>query len=177
MLKQLQKFFAGNTAQPAQAETQEDVTTMTDKEGQVVLTAETNAMELVSQLASATESLVTMQSQFAELTDKFEKAQAALSEIEAAKQQLITDAAAAKLTARKEKLEATLGTEKSAEVLAATSTLDDVSFEAIASAFALSMDKEANSAMFKETGVAAEATPVENDTAARLEKRIAAQYK
>lgn len=93
----------------------------------------------------------------AEMTAKFEEAQAQLSAIAAEKAQMVTDALAAKLAARKEKVVAAIGTEKADGLMLATEGLDDTAFEAVVSALAGSVAAEAASPLFKEVGVTAEA--------------------
>lgn len=131
---------------------------------------------LVAQMASQSEALLAVQSQFAELTNKYEQAQAALAEIEATKASLIAQAAATKLVARKEKVEATLGTAKAPAILAATEALDDASFEAIVAAFSANLVAEAASPLFNEIGVAAEAETIVVDPVAKLAANLAAQF-
>lgn len=83
---------------------------------------------------------------------------------EAAEKQL-----AAKLEARKAKLEATLGSEKVNAVFEATKELEDAAFNAVVTAMATSVEVEAQSELFKEAGVAGDAEPAKEMTA---EERI-----
>lgn len=75
----------------------------------------------------------------------------------AEKAAMIADAAEKKMSARKEKIVAAIGTTKAEGVMAATKDLDDAQFEAIVSALATSIDAEAKSEMFTEKGASAEA--------------------
>lgn len=157
MLEHLKKFFSTQVEQPAaQVAPQEEVELMTKPEAQADMAAETNATELASQLAIATEALVATQSQLTQLTEKFEAAQAALEEIEAAKAALIAEAAQAKMNARKAQIEATLGTDKAEAVLKATENLEDAAFDVVLSAFVKSLEVESQGTLFTEQGVAAE---------------------
>ena len=79
---------------------------------------------------------------------------------EAAEKQL-----AAKLEARKAKLEATLGSEKVNAVFEATKELEDAAFNAVVTAMATSVEVEAQSELFKEAGVAGDAEPAKEMTA------------
>ncbi len=83
---------------------------------------------------------------------------------EAAEKQL-----AAKLEARKAQLESIVGTEKAATTFEAIKGLDDTVFDAVVTAMATSVEVEANSTLFKETGVSGEAEPAKEMTA---EERI-----
>ena len=174
MLKHLQKIFnAGKTA------TQEEVV-MAQDQVQADLSVVTNTAEmsaLVAQLASQSETLLSIQSQFAELTSKYETAQAALSEIEAAKAALVAEAKSAKLSARKEKIVLTVGTDKADALLTATENLEDAQFEAVVAAMASSFEAEAKSKLFVEAGVAAEMEVVEEDAVSKLAAKINKQFK
>lgn len=93
----------------------------------------------------------------AELTGKYEVATAQLAAIAAEKAELVANAAAAKLAARKEKIVAAIGTEKSDALMTATEGLDDAQFNAVVSAMAGSVEAEAKTDLFKEVGVTADA--------------------
>jgi hypothetical protein len=93
----------------------------------------------------------------AEMTGKFEGAQAALVALAAEKEAMVAAAAATKLNARKAKIEAAIGTEKAAGLMAATEGLEDAQFDAVISALVGSVNAEANTSLFKEVGVTAEA--------------------
>jgi hypothetical protein len=91
-------------------------------------------------------------SALAEMTSKFEAAEAALATIAAEKTALEVAAAVAKASARKVQVEAAIGTEKAAGLLLATEGLDDVSFDKVVAALAGSVDAEAKSTLFQEVG-------------------------
>ncbi|MDE3023520.1 MAG: hypothetical protein KGI54_17000, partial [Pseudomonadota bacterium] len=121
--------------------------------------------ELAAQLKQAQESLASQQADFQamqelmeELSTKLQKAEAALQDNQAAKEALIAEAKAKTLAARKEKVMAAIGeNEKADKLLVATEGMDDEAFTAVVSALAGSVEKEAQSEMFKEVGVAAQA--------------------
>lgn len=163
MLKHLQKFF-----NVAKEEVIEMVETPTEQAPTLAVhdTAEFSAM--VAQLASQTEQLSAIQAQLAE-------AQALLAAVEDAKATLVADAKAAKLAARKESIVAAVGTSRADALMTATESLDEVQFTAVVSAMAMSFEAEAESPMFKESGVAAEAKP-EIDPVAQLASKLAAQF-
>lgn len=95
----------------------------------------------------------------------------------AEKAAMITEAAEKKLSARKEKIVAAIGTTKAEGVMAATKDLDDASFEAIVSALTTSVDAEAKSEMFTETGASAEADASKVvDPVEKLAANLAAQF-
>ena len=126
--------------------------------------------ELKAQVETITEAFTEKLEQAAsalkEMTEKYEAAQAALSAIEAEKAGMVAAALAAKLAARKEKVVATIGTEKADALLAATENLDYAAFSAVVSALAGSVEAEADTELFKEVGVDAEldATKVEKES-------------
>lgn len=101
--------------------------------------------------------LETAQTALAEMAGKYEAAQAQLAAIAAEKAELVANAAAAKLAARKEKIVAAIGTEKADALMEATDALDDAQFNAVVSAMAGSVEAEAKTDLFKEVGVTAEA--------------------
>lgn len=152
MLKSLQKFFTAQAETSASAEHNEEVTKMTEEKDQAITLATDNTavVELTANLASVTEAFATLQSQYAE-------AVAALAEVEVAKTALVADAKAVQMAARKEKMEATIGTEKAPAVLASLESLDDATFATVVGAMASSFETESKSEMFTEAGVSAEA--------------------
>lgn len=89
----------------------------------------------------------------AELKAKLEEASATLDLMKAEKEAAVAEALAAKLEARKEKIVATLGTERAEALLKATEGMDDAAFEAVATALGVSIEEEAKSLLFSETGV------------------------
>ena len=96
-----------------------------------------------------TEQLNTALSQLAE-------ANAKLQEIADAEAKVEADAKKVKLDARLQSIVDIVGTVKAEQIVGATESLDDEAFKAVADAMQVSMDKEADSAKFKDVGVAAE---------------------
>lgn len=175
MLKEVMKYF-----KPAQADSQEEVTSMTTEKDQALLATDitTTTAELTAQLSTVTESLTTLQASFAELQTQLEAAQAVSAALEADKAALVAEDATKVAATRLTKLEAVLGTEKAPVMLASLSGLDEASFETVLSGMAATYEAEAKSEMFQEKGVAAEAAPVvEADVAQRLAASFAAQFK
>jgi GTP cyclohydrolase III len=82
-----------------------------------------------------------------------------------------------KLAARKEKVVASLGTERADALLKVTEGMDDAAFEAVVSALGVSAAVEAASPLFKEVGVdaKADATKVREESA-RNEDSQAKKY-
>lgn len=169
MLKSITKFFSGEKGSDEMKKTETQ--------------ADMSAVEMAAQLKQAQEAfsaqaadMQAMQELMEEMSSKLEQASAALAATEAAKAALVAEAAAKRLTARKERIEAAIGTEKAPALLAATETMEDAAFEAVVSALAGSVEQEAKGKMFTETGVAAEAKPVVVDPVQKLAAAIAAQF-
>ena len=120
----------------------------------VALEVDTEAVQAA--LSEATAKLEDLSAQFAELNSKYEGAIAALSALEAEKAKMVADALAAKLAARKERVELAIGTDKAAGLLAATENLSDDAFEAVVSALTGSVDAEAKTELFTEVGQSGE---------------------
>ena len=157
MLEHLKKYFSTQVEQtPAQADIEKEVVEMTTATDQPIAADNTTA-DLAAQLASSTSALTELQASFAELTTKFEAAQAALAVVENEKKELATKAAEARLVARKESLESTIGSARTAEMFDILSVLDDTAFAAVVSTMKVNLDAEAKSEAFTEAGVAAEA--------------------
>lgn len=176
MLEKFKKFL--NVA-PV---TKQEESLMTTKEGQTALAAIDTA-GAAAQLATATEALATsqtaiaeMSAKFAELSSKFEAAQAQLADVNKEKAEAIANAKATVTATRKAKLESVLGSEKTPSVLASLETLDDESFGTVVAAMATSLDKEAKSSMFTETGVDAETKVTSADPVQKLAASLAAQF-
>lgn len=132
--------------------------------GQVDLTTSPEFTELAASFAAQTEQFTTLQTQFAELTEKFTTAEtalaaanAALAEVEQARAQVVAEAHAVKMSARKAVVVATIGDVKADAFVAATEMLDDAAFEAVSSALAGSAALEADTTLFKDVGVEAQA--------------------
>ncbi len=80
--------------------------------------------------------------------------------------------------ARKDKLEAVIGTESLEATFMAIKSLDETSFEVVLKGFEAAKSAEADSTMFTEKGVQATVpVPVEETTASRLAVKLAAQFK
>jgi hypothetical protein len=140
---------------------------------------EVDAEPVKAALAQLTAQFEELSNKFAELSGKYEEATVALAAVEADKAAMVAAAIAAKAQARKERVEAAIGTEKSAGLLAATDGLDDAAFEAVVSALAGSVDAEAKTAMFSEVGVAAEvnaAKVIEESGESKEMKILKAKY-
>lgn len=126
-------------------------------------------------LAASEEKVAGLQAELADLAGKLAEAQSALEAANAEKAKAEADGLAVKLAARKEKLVAALGTERADALLKVTEGMEDVAFEAVVAALGVSAAAEANSSMFTEAGVDAQA-----DTAAVMEtpemKALRAKY-
>lgn len=129
-------------------------------------------------LTAQVEAFAALNKQYEELTASYTELQAQLKEVETFKEKLVADAAKAKMDARQSKIVASVGTEKAPALLAATQGLDDAAFEAIVGAIGTSMETEASSPLFTETGVEAEAEAVaEVDPVKKLADSLAAKFK
>jgi uncharacterized membrane-anchored protein YhcB (DUF1043 family) len=157
MLKELMKAL-GKSDAPA-AEVKPVTTDMTIKLDVSAVQAELDKVkaEFEAFQATTTELVTQAEAVITDLTAKLGEATAALAAVEAEKAALAAEAEAKRLASRKEKVEAAIGTEKAAGLLAATENLDDAAFEAVVSALAGSVDAEASTSLFKEVGVTAEA--------------------
>lgn len=159
MLNHLKKYFTSqednNVAEATNHEENVEMTTNTEQLSAV----ESNA-ELVAELATQASALATLQASFAELNEKYTEAAAKLAEVEAAKASLVAEAAAAKLAARKEKLELAVGDIKAAALLTTLEGLDDSAFSLVVDSMTVNLDAEAKSALFVEAGVTAEAAEI-----------------
>lgn len=100
-----------------------------------------------------------------------------IAKLVAEKEQMIADDLATKMAARKEKIVASIGTEKADALMKATEGLDDTAFEAVVSAMAGSVEAEASTALFREVGVdaVADATKVVAEESTTM-KILKAQY-
>ena len=154
MLKHLQKYFTGDKpgTPTLVAETLNKGVDMAveKQEGTVAATAEVDVAALQTAVASLTEQLAAKDTQIAELSALVEAA----AEYKAAQEQAVAEA---KVAARSAKLTDVVGTEQAAGLLAATSMLDEASFEAVVTAMSFKMKAEASSPMFKEVGVEGQA--------------------
>ena len=179
MLNHLKKFFVSepsDTQSSANVDTTAGVEMATETSEQPEMAVNNNMAELVAQLASQVSAFSTLETAFAELSSKYETAVASLSAYHEEKQQLVAQALAAKLQARKESLELAVGTEKAATLLSTLEVLDDAGFAAVVSSMSMNLEKEANTTSFKEVGVSAsaDATKVVEETA--LEAALKQKY-
>lgn len=159
MLNHLKKYFTSQEDNPvAEATNHEENVEMTTNTEQ--LSAVNTEAELTALVASQAASLEELQASFAELNNKYTEAAAKLAEVEAAKASLVADAAAAKLAARKEKLELAVGDIKAAALLTTLEGLDDSAFSLVVESMTVNLDAEAKSALFVEAGVTAEAAEI-----------------
>ncbi len=160
MIKELMKKYFN----PASAETQEEDVNL--------MTTETQA-ELTTQLASVNEALTTMQASFAELTAKYETAQAALNASEAATKLMAEQAATKRLETRTKAITEAVGTTKLEDTLELTNEMSDEKFTKFVNMMSTNLDDESKSKMFTEVGVAAESEPVETTVVSRLAAKVA----
>ena len=158
MLDHLKKYLSkgSNTVAEATQQEKEDVT-MTDT---TLPEVSGELSEMAATVATLEANLTELQASFAELNNKYTEAAAKLAEVEAAKASLVAEAVAAKLAARKEKLEFAVGTEKASTLLSTLEVLDDAAFDSVVSSMTVNLDKEASSSAFTEKGVTAEAAEI-----------------
>lgn len=174
MLKEyLKKVF-----NPAQAETQEEVISMTTEKDQAALVTDNTTADLTAQLSTVTESLASLQAEFAEMKTNYEAAQAALSASADAQATLVAQAKAKVTAERTASLSAVMGDAKGAQMAASLESLDDATFATVLSGYAASFEAEEKTEMFTEKGVAAEVKPVveEVDTVKALAASIAEKF-
>lgn len=155
MLKYLRKHFDASASQPsvqtetlsADAENQEDVnmTKPTD--------VQTDAVSNADELASVKASLEAANTELTSAKTQIEQLTSQLSSFKEAQVAAENAAKEAKLKARSDKAVAALGTEKAEKLLAATSALDDPTFETILAVSSNSLQDESKTELFKETGV------------------------
>ncbi len=172
MLDMFKKYF-----NPASAETQEEVISMTTKEDQAALVTDNTTADLTAQLSTVMESLTTLQAEHAELKTNYEAAQAALSASADAQATLVEQAKAKVLAERTASLAAVMGDVKAPLMAASLEALDDATFATVLSGYAASFEAEEKTEMFTEKGVAAEAPPVvEASVVDQLAASIAAKF-
>lgn len=106
--------------------------------------------ELATALQTALEAVSNADQVVLALTEKLDAATAKIAELTASAEQ-------ARLTSRKEKIVAAVGTAKADALMAATDQLDEAQFNAVIGAMSTSLDIESKSKLFSEQGVAAEA--------------------
>lgn len=154
-------------AKPAQ---QEGDTEMSQNTEVASLATDEKVVELSNALA-AKEALMT------EMQSKFEALEAQLASLETEKASLAEKAKAVVQAARKEKLEAVLGTVGAAPVLMSMEGADEATFETVLNAFSANRKAESESEMFNEQGVSAEVLAIEEDPVKSLAEKFAAQFK
>lgn len=113
--------------------------------------------EVSAQLTEASTALETAVNAVAEADAKVAELEAKLAAANAEKVAAEVAAAEKRLLARKEKIEAAVGTSNADALMAATQSLDDAAFDAVVSALNMSVDNESKSGMFSEVGAAAQA--------------------
>lgn len=156
MIDALKRKLGLTPATAPVAETEKEDVTMDVKEtGDAALAAaETNAVEvagLTASLATAVAALADSHTKIAELSALV----AAATEFQAAQ---ATAALATKQAARKLAVEVAVGTAKADALYAATASLEDAAFDAVMAAMATTATAEANTQLFNEVGVDAEAS-------------------
>lgn len=156
MLERFMKKFT-NTAT---AEQEKEVINMTTENEATAQAAATTIAELTASLEQATATLADKTTAFAELTAKVEQMTAALAASESAQAELAAQAEAKVLSDRIEKLAVVIGTVKAPVMAASLKGLDDTSFDLVVTSMSANLTEEAKSAMFTETGVAADAEAV-----------------
>ena len=176
MLERIRKAFSANAdnnvAEATHNEENVEMTTNTEQ-----LSAVNTEAELTAIVASQAASLTELQASFAELNNKYTEAAAKLAEVEAAKASLVADAAAAKLAARKEKLEFAVGSEKASTLLSTLEVLDDAAFDSVVSSMTVNLDKESLSSAFTEKGVTASADAEKVVEAGSIKAKLEKKYK
>lgn len=175
MLKELMKQLR---AEPKAAEVAEEVVELAVEVAPQVDAAAHEALvqEFEAFKAEANALVAQAEGDSAELISKLEGAWATITSLEAQIAEMNASALAAKLSARKEKVVAAIGTERADSLMAATEGLDDTAFDAVVSALVGKGEAEASSDLFKEVGVTAEvdASKVESETAEM--KMLKAKY-
>lgn len=174
MKQMFKKLFAGQPAQLAQADHQEESPNMAEQELQASAAAD-KTVDLSAQLATATEALAAASNHITELTAKHDALVASLSAFEAEKLAAAEAAKATLLASRGSKLEAILGSVKAPAALAKLSALDDATFEAVTSMMSETYEAEKESPMFKEAGVDAKAETLSVDEESAEMKTIKAK--
>lgn len=169
--KEFNKVFCSNNVKEVE---------MVEEQGQPELAAVEQTVELASQastLVTLKADYENMTANFKELSTKYAEAIAKLAELESAKASLVAEAAAAKLAARKEKLQLAVGDVKADSLLTTLEGLDDSSFDTVVEAMTTNLDKEANSSAFVEKGVTASADAEKVVEAGSIKAKLEKKYK
>ena len=153
MLERFMKKFTN----PASADQEKEVIDMTTTHEANAQAAAATIAELTASLEQANATLASKDSVFAEMTSKIEQMTAALAASETATAELAAQAEAKVQSERTAKLAVVIGTVKAPEMTASLKGLDDAAFDLVVSSMSANLTEEAKSAMFTETGVAAEA--------------------
>lgn len=111
-----------------------------------------SVQELTEKLATSETAYAELNSQFASLTKELASAKEMLSKLEEVKAQMEADALEKRMTARKEAIEASFGTQGANELFEATKDLSDEHFNTVVAAKKASYAAEAESPLFKEVG-------------------------
>jgi hypothetical protein len=165
MLDALKKKLAGVPESVALTELQANFDAFQAEANGLLVVAEAQISELNAQLQEAQAALEAANAQIEQL-------QAAAQVAEDAAAQAAAAEAALRVQARTDKLVAAVGTEKAPALLAAFEDMDDAKFDSVLAAMQGQIEAEAKSAMFVETGAAAEViAPVENETLRILQER------
>lgn len=124
-----------------------------------------------AELSSVLEKLAQFESEHSSLSAALEAATAKLAEAEAFNSAMAEKALQEKADKRKAALVALVGTTKADATMTATSSLDDVAFEAVCAALTTTLEKEEES--FKEVGASVVA---DNSGVTAEEKILSAKY-
>lgn len=133
---------------------------------------------LKAEMSGVAQAHTALQSEYEQIKASYEEAVKSLKELQEVKAAMESEAAQKRMDARKQKISATIGDSKVESLMAATESLDDVAFDAVVAAMAMSTDVEAKSEMFVEKGVTAEvdASKVETDDKDVLRQMLAEKY-
>lgn len=155
MIESLRKALQG--AKPAASEVVTDVAELTAKLESASAELALKVTALAASESKVTE-LLSLVEQAAASHEAFEAKIAELNAQVASFTELVASKAAAeleaKMTARKAELSKTIGDAKAESMFAATKDLSDEAFKAVVTGFATTLDKEAASSLFNESGVA-----------------------
>lgn len=146
MLKHLKKIFNAVEKEPEMVQETMQAPTLVDN---------------TAELATVQAAFSALQEQFTTLTASYAEAQAALQSSSDAQAAMAVAALLKRDEQRAIQMTATVGTLKAPKVLASLKDADDATFATVLEAMAASYDKEAESAMFSEIGVATDAAVVE----------------
>jgi septal ring factor EnvC (AmiA/AmiB activator) len=149
MLDAFKKKLVGDVANEALASLQAEFDSYKADANGLLEVAEERIQELTNGVNEANATVSSLQNRVQEL-------EAALAEATAAQAAAAASEAELRASARKEKLEAAVGTEKASSLMAVMADMDDVKFGAVLSALAGNVASEAASEMFNEVGATTE---------------------